>query len=170
MDVLDAGVYVSKWEATVPKMKTVLWGPLQAKEMGFEGWQCQDGGETGFVYHNPQIKLPAGYATSTLIVVNRLKRAYLTIYFGGYPADLARERRELDWRKVVSACELFLERLAKEKVRFHLAGEMVLVDNVNDAVVEMQARSGALPEGTGEAAPGGGRTDGKAGTVDVWDV
>ena len=34
MDVMDAGVYVSKWEARVPKhAKVTLWGPLQAKEM-----------------------------------------------------------------------------------------------------------------------------------------
>lgn len=134
MDVLDAGVYVAKWEATVPtQLRTVLWGPLQAKEMGFEGWECQDGGETGFVYHNPHVRMAAGYATSTLIMVNRLKRAFLTIYFGGYPADVDEAQRRLDGKKVVGAAETFLTRLAKEPVRFEFQGEVTLVDNINDA-------------------------------------
>src|SRR5690349_2051805 len=92
MDVLDAGVYVTKWEARVPKSaRMTLWGPLQAKEMGFEGWEVQDGGETGFVLHNPGVALTMGRATSTLIFVRRLERAYLTIYFGGYPTDAPEE-------------------------------------------------------------------------------
>lgn len=134
MDVLDAGVYVGKWEAAVPtRLRTVLWGPLQAKEMGFEGWECQDGGETGFVYHNPHVRVAGGYATSTLIMVNRLKRAFLTIYFGGYPADVDEAQRRLDAKKVVAAAETFLTRLAKDPVRFEFQGEVTLVDNINDA-------------------------------------
>jgi hypothetical protein len=136
MDVLDAGVYVGKWEADVGgDVQTVLWGPLAAKEMGFEGWQMQDGGETGFVYHHPHIKLPAGYGTSTLIMVNRLKRAFLTIYFGGYPANLNEAQRRLDAKKIVSAAETFISRLAKTPVRFEFQGEVALVDNINDATI-----------------------------------
>ncbi|MGB1587166.1 MAG: hypothetical protein ACPHID_09025 [Thermoplasmatota archaeon] len=139
MDVLDAGVYVAKWEADVPKLQTVLWGPLQAKEMGFEGWEWQDGGETGFVAHNPHIRLPAGFATSTLIVQNRKRKAYLTIYFGGYPADVPEAHRRTDQQKVVSAVEAFLTRLAKQSVTLVLQGEVAMVDNVNDAAVEAPA-------------------------------
>lgn len=154
MDVLDAGVYVAKWEADVPKLQTVLWGPLQAKEMGFEGWEWQDGGETGFVAHNPHIRLPAGFATSTLIVQNRKRKAYLTIYFGGYPADVPEAHRRTDQQKVVSAVEAFLTRLAKQSVTLVLQGEVAMVDNVNDATVEAPAPAPAL------AAPDRG----------VWDV
>lgn len=155
MDVLDAGVYVAKWEAAVPKgTRPVLWGPLQAKEMGFDGWEWQDGGETGFIAHNPHVKLPAGFATSTLIVVNRLRRAFLTVYFGGYPADVGLDQRALDAKKVVSACELFLTRLARTSVAFQFQGEIALVDNVNDAVVPAAAGpGGVLTPGADERDP-----------------
>lgn len=134
MDVMDAGVYVSKWEAPVGKhAKMTLWGPLQAKEMGLDGWEVQDGGETGFVMHNPGVKLTMGRATSTLIFVRRLERAFLTVYFGGYPADAPTGQRKLDVQKVVAPCEMFLGRLSKDKVRFEFQGELSLVDNVNDA-------------------------------------
>jgi hypothetical protein len=136
MDVMDAGVYVSKWEASVPKhTKMTLWGPLQAKEMGFDGWEVQDGGETGFVTHNAGTHLALGRATSTLIFVRRLERAYLTIYFGGYPSDAPQGQRKLDMQKFVSACEMFLARLAKQPVQFEFKGEMALVDNSPDAKV-----------------------------------
>ena len=136
MDVMDAGVYVSKWEANVPKhTKMTLWGPLQAKEMGLDGWEVQDGGETGFVTHNAGTHLSMGRATSTLIFVRRLERAYLTIYFGGYPSDAPQGQRKLDMQKFVSACELFLARLAKQPVQFEFRGEMTLVDNGNDGKV-----------------------------------
>jgi hypothetical protein len=136
MDVLDAGVFLEKWEARVPKgAKSVMWGPLQAKEMGFDGWELQDGGETGFVFHNAGVKLTMGRATSTLIFVRRLERAFLTVYFGGYPADAPAAQRRLDSQKVVGACEMFLSRIAKETVRFELMGEIALVDNVNDHAV-----------------------------------
>lgn len=139
MDVLDAGVYVAKWEADVPRLQTVLWGPIQAKEMGFTGWEWQDGGETGFVAHNAHIRLPAGFATSTLIVQNRPKKAYLTIYFGGYPADVPEAQRRTDQQKVVTAVEAFLSRLAKKPITLVFQGEVSLVDNVNDATLEAPA-------------------------------
>lgn len=136
MDVLDAGVFVSKWEAAVPRhAKLVLWGPLQAREMGLDGWDVQDGGETGFVVHNPGTRLTMGHATSTLIFVRRLEKAFLTIYLGGYPADAPVEQRRLDMQKAVGACEMFLSRLSKQTVRFDLKGDLTLVDNVHDAVV-----------------------------------
>ncbi len=152
MDVLDAGVYVAKWEADVPKMQTVLWGPLQAKEMGFEGWEWQDGGETGFIAHNAHIRLPAGFATSTLIVQNRRRKAFLTIYFGGYPADAPEAQRRTDQQKVVAAVEGFLMRLAKQPVTLVFQGEMALVDEANDAVVAgetVQEAPAQVPERTG---------------------
>ncbi len=134
MDVLDAGVFVSRFEAPVPKgLRTVLWGPLQARELGLDGWEVQDGGETGYVFHNPGVALTMGKATSTLIVVRRLARAFLTIYMGGYPADAPVSQRRMDVQKVVSACELFLSRLAKQTIRFELTGEWTLVDNLAPA-------------------------------------
>lgn len=163
MDVLDAGVFVGKWEARVPKgVRPVLWGPLQAKEMGFEGWEWQDGGETGFIAHNPHVKLPAGYATSTLIIVSRLQKAFLTIYFGGYPADVPLEQRKLDAQKIVSACELFLTRLARERVTFGFQGEISLVDNINDAL-PTQAGPRFLPDSDAPPAPRPGRSG-------IWEV
>lgn len=146
MDVLDAGVFVAKWEAEVPKLQTVLWGPLQAKEMGFEGWEWQDGGETGFVAHNPHIRLPAGFATSTLIVQNRKRRAFLTVYFGGYPVDAPAAQRRTDQQKVVSSVEAFLSRLAKKPVALHLQGEVALVDSVNDHAIEVAAEASPAVE------------------------
>lgn len=174
MDVLDAGVYVSKWEADVPKgLQTVLWGPLQAKEMGFDGWECQDGGETGFIYHKPHIRLAAGFGTSTLIVVNRLKKAYLTLYLGGYPSDVPLEQRKLDGQKVVSAAQGFLTRLAKAPVTFQFQGEMSLVDHTNDALTTPTAHPLPVNLGTAQSqsdasgTPAGSRN---VGTSDVWEV
>ena len=137
MDVMDAGVYVSKWEAKAPKhTKVTLWGPLAAKEMGLDGWEVQDGGETGFVMHNPGVKLTMGRATSTLIFVRRLERAFLTVYFGGYPTDAPSGQRKLDMQKVVTAAELFLTRIAKEPVKFEFQGELGLVANTDAAPVK----------------------------------
>lgn len=145
MDVLDAGAWVAKWEADVPKLQTVLWGPLQAKEMGFEGWEWQDGGETGFIAHNPQVRLPAGFATSTLIVQNRMRKAYLTVYFGGYPADVPAAQRRMDQDKVASAAQTFLSRLARQPVTMTFQGEITLVDNVNDATIGAPAAPALAP-------------------------
>ena len=164
MDVMDAGVYVSKWEAAVPKhAKVTLWGPLQAKEMGLEGWEVQDGGETGFVMHNGGVRLTMGRATSTLIFVRRLQRAFLTVYFGGYPADAPAGQRKLDMQKVVAASELFLARIAKEPVKFEFQGEIGLVDNSNDA---------ALPRGRAPPTPkaiGGGKLSRSGDIIDADD-
>lgn len=155
MDVLDAGVFVSKWEAAVPRhAKVTLWGPLQAKEMGLEGWEVQDGGETGFVMHNAGVKLTMGRATSTLIFARRLERAFLTVYFGGYPADAPAGQRKLDMQKVVAAAELFLARIAKQAVKFEFTGELALVDNT-EAVLPKGRKPAPAP-----AAPkalGGGK-------------
>jgi hypothetical protein len=165
MDVMDAGVYVGKWEARVPKhAKVTLWGPLQAKEMGLEGWEVQDGGETGFIMHNAGVKLTMGRATSTLIFVRRLQAAFLTVYFGGYPADAPAGQRKLDMQKVVAAAELFLSRIAKESVKLEFQGELSLVDNSNDA---------ALPPRRGGAASavpkaiGGGKLGRSGGIIDA---
>ena len=149
MDVLDAGVFVSKWEAKVPRhTKMHLWGPLQARELGLEGWEVQDGGETGFVIHNAGVHLTMGRATSTLIFVRRLERAYLTVYFGGYPTDAPAAQRRLDMQKAVSACELFLGRLAKELVQFQLQADMALVDNSDGArVIDAAAKAETKPAG-----------------------
>ncbi len=167
MDVLDAGVYVAKWEADVPQgVRPVLWGPLQAKEMGFDGWEWQDGGETGFIAHNPHVRLPAGYATSTLIVVERLKKAFLTVYFGGYPANVGLDQRALDAKKVVGACELFLTRLAKSNVNFVFQGEVALVDNINDAVIDAPPAPSPQATAPQRAIP----DDVEASRAGVWEV
>src|ERR1051326_1131820 len=160
MDVLDAGVYVGKWEAAVPKhAKVTLWGPLQAKEMGLEGWEVQDGGETGFVMHNAGVKLTMGRATSTLIFARRLERAFLTVYFGGYPADAPAGQRKLDMQKVVAASELFLARIAKQPVKFEFTGELALVDNTNDAALPKSRKAAAAPKALGGGRLGRDRGD-----------
>jgi hypothetical protein len=167
MDVMDAGVYVSKWEARVPKhAKVTLWGPLQAKEMGLDGWEVQDGGETGFIMHNAGVKLTMGRATSTLIFVRRLQSAFLTVYFGGYPADAPAGQRKLDMQKVVAASELFLARIAKEPVKFEFQGELSLVDNSNDAA--LPARRGAVGSPTPKAL-GGGKLSRSGDIIDADD-
>ena len=174
MDVLDAGVYVTKWEARVPKSaRMTLWGPLQAKEMGFDGWEVQDGGETGFVLHNAGVALTMGRATSTLIFVRRLERAFLTIYFGGYPTDAPEEQRRLDNKKVVQACELFLARLAREPVSFSSKGEMALVDNssTSPAMVDAATQPAGM-NGPRRMKGGGGRIDqiGEPKKSETWEV
>lgn len=163
---MDAGVYVSKWEARVPKhAKVTLWGPLQAKEMGLEGWEVQDGGETGFIMHNAGVKLTMGRATSTLIFVRRLQSAFLTVYFGGYPADAPAGQRKLDMQKVVAAAELFLARIAKEPVKFEFHGELSLVDNSNDAALPpRRGGASATPK-----AIGGGKLSRSGDIIDADD-
>lgn len=159
MDVLDAGVFVSKWEARVPRhAKMHLWGPLQAKELGLEGWEVQDGGETGFVIHNAGVHMTMGRATSTLIFVRRLEKAFLTVYLGGYPTDAPASQRRLDMQKAVSACELFLGRLAKESVQFRMEADMALVDNSEGAkVVEAEQKRATRALGEGRSIGGGAR-------------
>ncbi len=168
MDVLDAGVYVGSWQAEVPtEVRTVLWGPLQAKEMGFDGWECQDGGETGFVYHRPHLKLAAGYGTATLIMVNRLKKAFLTVYFGGYPSNVTEQQRRLEAKKLVTAAEMFLSRLAKDLVTFTFQGETALVDNLNGT--GPSAPPSSAPAGSSDASQEPrryGRRMGKKATIE----
>ena len=162
MDVLDAGVYVGKWEAAVPKhAKVTLWGPLAAKEMGLEGWEVQDGGETGFVMHNPGVKLTMGRATSTLIFARRMERAFLTVYFGGYPADAPAGQRKLDMQKVVAAAEVFLARIAKQPVKLEFQGELTLVDNSDAGAPKKKAVAtvAAEPKALGGGRLGKGRGD-----------
>lgn len=167
MDVLDAGVYVATWEAEIStEVRTVLWGPLQAKEMGFDGWECQDGGETGFVYHHPHVKLAAGYGTSTLIMVNRLKRAFLTVYFGGYPANVKEEQRRLDAKKVVTAAEMFLSRLSKDSVQFQFKGEVPLVDNINGATSRAPTGAPTAPTAPSDGTKRYGRRVGGRATIE----
>lgn len=130
MDVMDAGVYLYKFVAAVPKsIRVVLWGPLQAREMGFGEWTYQDGGETGFIYHSAGRAIKMGTAAATLTVVRRLGRAYLTIYLAGYPADAARQQRLIDVRGLVTETELFLSKLAGETVTFELADERTVVEH-----------------------------------------
>lgn len=155
MDVLDAGVFVSSWEAKVPRhTKMHLWGPLQAKELGLEGWEVQDGGETGFVLHNAGVHLRMGRATSTLIFVRRLEKAFLTVYFGGYPTDAPASQRRMDTQGVVAACEMFLGRLAKEPIQFTLRMEQALVDNSEGAKV---IEAGEAPAPRARMLGGGAR-------------
>ena len=165
MDVLDAGVWVTKWEARVPKTaKMTLWGPLQAKEMGLTGWEVQDGGETGFVMHHAGAHLTMGRGTASLIFVRRLERAFLTVYFAGYPADAPEGQRKLDMQKLVNDCELFLKRLCKEPVQFQFMGEMTLVDNSDDAKVLDAKGAGSQP---GQLLGSGRRIGKKAVTIDA---
>jgi hypothetical protein len=164
MDVLDAGVYVGKWEAAVPKhAKVTLWGPLAAKEMGLEGWEVQDGGETGFVMHNAGVKLTMGRATSTLIFARRMERAFLTVYFGGYPADAPAGQRKLDMQKAVAAAEVFLARIAKQPVKLEFQGELTLVDNTDAPAPRKKAA--ATVAATPKALGGG-----KLGRGDIIDA
>lgn len=168
MDVLDAGVYVGKWEAAVPKhAKVTLWGPLAAKEMGLEGWEVQDGGETGFVMHNPGVKLTMGRATSTLIFARRLERAFLTVYFGGYPADAPAGQRKLDMQKAVAAAEVFLARIAKSPVKLEFQGELTLVDNTEAHAPRKRA---VAPVAAETKALGGGKLGrGRGDIIDADD-
>lgn len=172
MDVLDAGVYVSKWEAKVPRQtRMTMWGPLQAKEMGLDGWEVQDGGETGFVIHNAGVHMTMGRATSTLIFVRRLEKAFLTVYLGGYPTDAPAAQRRLDMQKAVSACELFLGRLARQPVQFRLDAEMVLVDNSEGArVVEAESRPAHPERAVQPEAPPPGRMLGGGGRGPIIDA
>jgi hypothetical protein len=173
MDVLDAGVYVSKWEARVPRTTRMhLWGPLQAKELGLEGWEVQDGGETGFVLHSAGVHAAMGRATSTLIFVRRLEKAFLTVYLGGYPTDAPAGQRRLDMQKAVSACEIFLGRLAKEPVQFQLMGELALVDNSEGAkVVEAKDKPSLASRNLGGGARGPiAESTGRAGRGKVWEA
>lgn len=130
MDIIDAGVYTYKFVAAAPKsLRVVLWGPLQAKELGFHGWSYQDGGETGFLYHSDARGMKMGTCVATLTYVRRLERAYLTMYLAGYPSDAAREQRLIEVRGLVTEAELFLSKLSAQPIKFELADERALVDH-----------------------------------------
>ena len=140
--VLDAGVYCYRFEAEVPRgLRVVLWGPLQAKELGFPDWTYQDGGETGFVYHSMGRALKLGTASTTLIAVRRLGRAFLTVYLAGYPSDASPAQRRLDVQAVVTEAELFLSRLAREPVRLQETRAVALVDRHEPSVVPKEEPS-----------------------------
>ena len=161
MDIIDAGVYTYKFVAPVPKsLRVVLWGPLQAKELGFTGWSYQDGGETGFLYHSDARGMKMGSCVATLTYVRRLERAYLTMYLAGYPSDAAREQRLIDVRSMVTEAELFLTKLASEPIKFELADERALVDHA-------QART-ATPAKT--AAPAATVRFGRGRPGVTWEV
>lgn len=135
MDALDAGAYAYRFEADIPKnLKVVLWGPLQAKELGFDGWKYQDGGETGFVYHLSGRPVRLGLATASLIVVRRLGKAYLSVYLGGYPTDAAPEQRRIDVGSLANEAALFLTRLANQTIEFAEPAEWTLVEPTAPAV------------------------------------
>jgi len=153
MDVLDAGVYLYKFVAPVPKsIKVVLWGPLQAKELGLGDWTYQDGGETGFIYHSDARAVKLGSAAASLIVVRRLGRAFLTLYLAGYPSDAPRQQRLIDVRSFVTEAELFLTKLAGERVKFELADERAVVD-----LAETSTPMPAAPAPTSRSAKSVGR-------------
>jgi len=178
MDVLDAGVFVATHEARVPRgTKMALWGPLQAKELGLEGWEVQDAGETGFVLHQAA-RLPVGRSTASLIFVRRLEKAFLTVTLAGYPTDAPAAQRRLDLQSAVSAAEVFLTRLAHEPVRFTLKAEVALVDNSEGArVVDTPAaartlgggkrKGGATADGDG---PGGIDVVGAPKRTEIWEA
>lgn len=129
MDAFDAGAYAHVLEADVPRnLKVVLWGPLHTKQLGFDDWTYQDGGETGFVYHSAARAVKMGLATATLIVVRRLEKAFLTVYLGGYPTDAPIEQRRLDCSAIANEAELLLSRLAGETVRFKEIRRLALIE------------------------------------------
>lgn len=129
MDVHDAGVYVYRFEAPVPnELRTPLWGPLHAKELGLPGWEAQDGGETGFVYHKPLRARKVGTLLASLIVSLRARRAALTVTLAGYPATLPVEQRHLETLTLVTEAEVFLTRLAGQTVSFTRTASITLVD------------------------------------------
>ncbi|MGB0653405.1 MAG: hypothetical protein ACPGQL_09415 [Thermoplasmatota archaeon] len=133
MDVYDAGVYVTRHEAAVPKgLRAVLWGPLQAKELGLDGWEVQDGGETGYVFHH-RGRAGLGRLTATLIVVRRLRKAFLTSYLAGFPSDAPEAQRRSAIQTLVGQCEVLLTRLAKEPVQFEATYEHALVHHEDHA-------------------------------------
>jgi hypothetical protein len=103
-----------------------------------------------------------GKATSTLIFVRRLERAFLTVYFGGYPTDAPGPQRKLDMQKVVGACEMFLAKLAKDKVRFEFQGEIALVDN-SDGGIALKAGKGT----NATKALGGGKLSKSGDIIDA---
>jgi hypothetical protein len=178
MDVYDAGVYVYRFEAQVPaEMRTPLWGPLHAKELGLPGWEAQDGGETGFIYHKKTNTRKVGTMLVTMIVSNRAHRATLTVTLAGYPTHVPVEQRQLEALTVVTEAEVFLTRLAGRTVAFTRTASITLVDQNHPHEEILDRRDvAALPaaSGTPGTAPRrmgrlrGGEREGEA--SGLWDV
>lgn len=154
MDVYDAGVYAYRFEASVPaQMRTPLWGPLHARELGIPGWESQDGGETGFIYHKHVRPRQVGTMLATMIVSNRARRATLTVTIAGYPTHVPAEQRQLEALTMVTEAEVFLTRLAGATVSFTRTAGLTLVDQNHPQEELLDRRDvGALPEATVERA------------------
>lgn len=156
MDVYDAGVYAYRFEAPVPAaMRTPLWGPLHARELGIPGWEAQDGGETGFIYHKHVRPRKVGTMLATMIVSNRARRATLTVLLAGYPTHVPAEQRQLEALSLVTEAEVFLTRLAGATVAFTRTAGLTLVDQNHPQEELLDRRDvGVLPEGEkGETRP-----------------
>lgn len=177
MDVFDAGVYVYRFEAEVPsEMRTVLWGPLHARELGLPGWEVQDGGETGFVYHKRARASRMGMLSASMIVARRARRAVLTVTLAGFPSDLPAEQRNLETLSLVTEAEIFLTRLSGATVRFVRSATVTLVDQ-NRPQEEFLERREVAARGDASTGATAGRTVGRrtgAARPDhgtgVWDV
>lgn len=177
MDVFDAGVYVYRFEASVPaEMRTPLWGPLHARELGIPGWEAQDGGETGFIYHKQVRPRKVGMLSASLIVSNRARRATLTLTLAGYPSHVPAEQRQLEALSLVTEAEVFLTRLAGKNITFTRTATVTLVDQNHPQEELLDRRDVAPPpvlEPGTKALPGRGkRTDrgGDPGSNTLWDL
>lgn len=179
MDVYDAGVFVYRFEAAVPqRMRTVLWGPLHAKELGLPGWEVQDGGETGFVYHKRTSAGRMGTMLASIIVTNRARRATLSVTLAGYDTNIPEGERNLEVLSLVTEAEVFLTRLAGDTVRFQRTVGITLVDQNHPQEEILDRRDVApLPEGKTQASStrrriprrlGGGSDE--TGDSTLWDV
>jgi len=178
MDVYDAGVFVYRFEAEVPgAMRTVLWGPLHAKELGLPGWEVQDGGETGFVYHKRARAGRAGSLMGSLIVANKARRATMTVTLAGFPTTVAEGERNLEVLSLVTEAEVFCTRLAGEPIRFQRTLGLTIVDQ-NHPHHELLDRRDCAPPTLGERHEEERRSGRRVGPGavpartghDVWDV
>lgn len=181
MDVHDAGVYLFRYDATVPReMRTPLWGPLHAREIGLPGWEAQDGGETGFIYHKSTRPRQVGLLQATVIVSNKARRATVSVLLAGYPSHVPVEQRRLEALALVTEAELLLTRLAGEPVKFTRTLSATVVDQ-NNPQDELLERRDAAPvpfmspsmRREGARAPGrkgmARRRDPPAGN-ELWDL
>lgn len=181
MDVHDAGVYLYRFDATVPQeMRTPLWGPLHAREIGLPGWEAQDGGETGFIYHKSLRPRKVGTLHATIIVTNRARRATLSVTLAGYPSHVPVEQRQLEALSLVTEAELLLTRLAGSTVSFTRTLSATVVDqnNPQDELLErrdaapmpfvskgVKGRRGSTRKGSGQPS----HRDPPAGS-ELWDL
>jgi hypothetical protein len=144
MDVHDAGVYLYRFDATIPReMRTPLWGPLHAREIGLPGWEAQDGGETGFIYHKATRPRKVGALNATIIVANRARRATLSVVLAGYPSHVPIEQRQLEALSLVTEAELLLTRLAGSTVSFTRTLSATVVDQNNPQDELLEKRDAA---------------------------